>query len=89
MKEGNSFARVEIPKAPVPVAVEAQTLTSLKPFFSCLESVTLFFFIVKPVTQNQETKKNCFSYYSLWTRPGDRHKNWAGPHHAAGAVKVT
>lgn len=54
-RERSSFARVEFPQ--VPVAVEVQTLTSLKASFSwCLESFTPFFFIVKPVMQNQEKK---------------------------------
>lgn len=82
-RERSSFARVEFPQ--VPVAVEVQTLTSLKASFSwCLESFTPFFFIVKPVMQNQEKKKwNGFLDYSLWTHPRDSHENRAGPHRAA------
>lgn len=72
-RERSSFARVEFPQ--VPVAVEVQTLTSLKASFSwCLESFTPFFFIVKPVMQNQEKKKKKFSV--LLTVDPPKRQSW-------------
>lgn len=86
---GKQLCTCGIPKAPVPVAVEAQTLTSLKHFFPVWKVLHFSFLLSNQSRRTRRLKKTVSHITHCGPALATVIKTGPGPRHAAGAVKVT